>query len=264
MESGKWKITKMTSLPFLLPYGYVSLVNQNDTITIGQIIAENRAPQEEIINIAQELGISLRKAKKLIQKNPGDPVRQGEIIAIKKSFFGVKKEAIVSKIDGIVIKYERETGNLFVRTSYNNLTNKFVSPVAGVVSLCDNEKIVISVEQNVVIGTNATEAQVEGDVFIFENSAAANQLFLLDSKIIGKVVVAESLTREGITKGIAVGAAGFISTQIDPNDIEYVRQKHAHVPVMQIDQESLKTLTAWKNKKIYLDGQTRSIILLQV
>ena len=254
----------MTSLPILLPYGYVALITQNDSVKIGQKIAENRAPQEEIINIAQELGISLRKARKLVQKNPGDPVRQGEIIALKKSLFGVKKEAIVSKIDGIVVKYERDTGNLYVRTSYNNLTEEFISPVDGVVSLCDNEKIVISVEKNVVLGTSATEAQTEGEVFTFEDAPAANQFFLLDSKVIGKVVVAESLTRENVTKGIAVGAVGFVGAQIEPSDIEYVRQKHAHIPVIQIDQDGLKTLLAWKNKKIYLDGQARAIILLQV
>lgn len=253
----------MTSLPIILPYGYVPLVNQNDQISIGQKIAENRAPQEEIINIAQELGISLRKAKKIVQKNPGDPVKQGEIIAVKRSLFGMKNEAIVSKIDGIVIRYERDTGNLYVRTSYNNLTKEFVSPVDGIVSLCDNEKIVISVEKDVIIGTNATEAQAEGDVFIFENVPFAQQLFLLDSRVIGKVVVAQSLSRESVTKGIAVGAAGFVGVQIQPVDIQYVREKHAHIPVIQIEEASLKTLATWKNKKIYLDGQSRSIVLLQ-
>jgi hypothetical protein len=253
----------MTALPIFLPYGYIPLVKINDQVSNGQKIAENQAPQEEVINIAQELGISLRKAKKLIQKNPGDPVEQGEIIAIKRSFFGVKKEAIVSKIKGIVIKYERDTGNLYVRTSYDNLTKEFISPVAGVVTLCDNEKIVIAVEKNVVVGTNANEAQVEGEVYIFEGPAAT-QLFLMDSNVSGKVVVAQSLTRESVTKGIAVGAVGFVGADVAPNDIQYVREKHAHVPVMQIDQDSLKTLQTWKNKKIYLDGQARSIILLQV
>jgi hypothetical protein len=254
----------MTSLPILLPYGYFPLVNQNDTISVGQKIAENRAPQEEIINIAKELGISIRKAKKVLQKNPGDPVTEGEIIAIKKSLFGIKKEAVISKITGIIIKYERDTGDLYIRTSYNNLTQDFISPVAGIVSLCDNEKIVISVEQNVILGTNASEAQAEGEVFVFEDASAATQIFFLDSKVIGKVVVAESLSRESLTKGIAVGAIGFIGAQIEPRDIEYIRQKHTHVPVMQIDQDSLQTLATWKNKKIYLDGQARSIILLQV
>jgi hypothetical protein len=166
-------------------------------------------------------------------------------------------------MNGIVIRYERETGNLYVRTSYNNLTKEFVSPVAGVVTLCDNEKIVIAVEKNVVIGTNASEAQAEGDIYIFEG-AAATQLFLMDSSVSGKVVVAQSLTRESVTKGIAVGAVGFVGADVAPSDIEYVRQKHAHVPVMQIDKEALKTLLTWKNKKIYLDGQARSIVLLQV
>jgi hypothetical protein len=254
----------MTSLPILLPYGFSSLVKQNDTITAGQMIAQNTAPQEEIINIAKELRISIRKARKVVQKNPGDSVSEGDVLAIKKKFFGMHKEAVISKIAGTILKYERDTGDLYIRTSYANLTDNFVSPVDGIVSLCDNGKIVISVEKNVLLGTNATEAKGEGEVYIFEESSSANQIFFIDNRVTGKIVVGKSLNRESLTKGIALGAAGFIGTDLEPSDIEYVRQKHDHVPVMQIDQEALQILLPWKNKKIYLDGQARSIILLQV
>lgn len=254
----------MTSLPILLPYGFSPLVKLNDVITAGQMIAQNTAPQEEIINIARELGISLRKAKKVLQKNPGDAITQGEVIALKKKFFGLHKEAVISKISGTIVKYERDTGDLYIRTSYTNLTDNFVSPVDGIVSLCDNEKIVIAVDKNVVIGTNATEGKGEGELFIFEASSNANQLFFIDNNVSGKIVVAESLSRESLTKGIALGATGFLSIGIEPNDIEYVRQKHSNVPVMDVDTESFAQLVAWKNKKIYLDGQSRSVILLQV
>lgn len=254
----------MTSLPILLPYGFSPLVKQHDSVSAGQKIAENTAPQEEIINIARELGISLRSAKKVLKKNPGDAIAKGEIIAIKEKFFGMQKESVVSKITGTIIKYERDTGDLYIRTSYVNLTKEFVSPVDGVVTLCDNDKIVIAVDKNVVLGTNATEAKGEGEVYLFEGSNSPNQLFFLDSKATGKIIVALNLNRESLTKGIALGAIGFIGAEIEPRDIEYIRQKHATVPVIQIEQEALQKLTAWKNKKIYLDGQARSIILLQV
>src|SRR3712207_4352849 len=101
----------MTALPILLPYGFSPLVKQNDVITAGQKIAQNTAPQEEIINIAKELRISLRKAKKVLKKNPGDAIKQGEVIALKKKFFGIQKEAVISKINGTIVKYERDTGD---------------------------------------------------------------------------------------------------------------------------------------------------------
>jgi hypothetical protein len=254
----------MTSLPILLPSGFSSLVKINDAITAGQKIAENTAPQEEVINIAKELDISLREAKTAIKKNPGDAVREGDVLAIKKKLLGIQKEAVICKITGTVTRYERDTGELFIRNSYASLTKEFVSPVDGIVTLCDNNKIVISVNKDVVLGVNATGATGEGEVYIFEESSSANQLFYLDSKAIGKIVVAENLNKESLTKGIALGAVGFIATVITPEDIEYVRQKHSQVPVIQVEQESLKKVTEWKNKKIYLDGQAKSIILLQV
>lgn len=254
----------MTTLPILLPYGFSPLVNEREVIVAGQPVAKNTAPQEEIINIPQELRISIRKAKKVLQKNPGDSVAIGEIIALHKKFFGMQKESVVSKITGTILKYERDTGDLYIRTSYTNFTDTIISPVDGIVSLCDNKKIVISVEKNVMLGTNATEAAGEGELYFFTESSSANQLFFLDSKVTGKIVVAGNITRESLTKGIALGATGFVGTEILPADIEYVRRKHKEFPVIQVEQESLQHLQAWKNKKIYLDGQTRSIILLQV
>ena len=254
----------MTSLPILLPYGFSPLVKLNDLISAGQKIAENTAPQEEIINIPKELRISIRKAKKVLQKNPGDAVAQGEVIALKKKFLGMQKEAVISKIAGTILKYERDTGDLYIRTSYTNLTDSFVSPVDGIVTLCDNEKIVISVEKNVVLGTAATEAKGEGEVYFFETSSLANQIFFIDNKVSGKIVIAERLNRESLTKGIALGAVGFIGIGIEPEDIEYVRQKHKTIPVMQIDHDTLQKLAIWNNKKIYLDGQSRSAVLLQL
>jgi len=52
----------------------------------GTMLAQNTAPQEEIINIAQELGISIRKARKLVQKNPVTCDR-GRNIAVHKKFW---------------------------------------------------------------------------------------------------------------------------------------------------------------------------------
>lgn len=254
----------MTNLPILLPDGFSPLVQINDVITSGQKIAQNTNPDEEIINVAKELGISLRKVKKVLKKNPGDAIAQGEVIAIRKRFFGFQKESVISKISGTIIKYERDTGDLYIRTSYASLTKEFVSPVDGIVTLCDNGKIVIAVDKNIVLGLNATDAKGEGEIYLFEGSTSTNQLFFLDSKAIGKIVLGVNLNRESLTKGIALGAAGFIGTEIEPGDIEYIRQKHADVPVIQVDQDALQQLTTWKNKKIYLDGQARSIILLHV
>src|SRR5438105_2270087 len=133
----------MTSLPVLLSKGFSPLVKSGDVVTVGQILAQNIYKDDVIINLPNDLAIPLAKVKKVLKKNPGDTLSEGEIIAVKKSFLGVHQDAIISRISGTILRYERDTGNLVIKTSYATLTENLLSPVDGTVALCDNEKIII-------------------------------------------------------------------------------------------------------------------------
>src|SRR5579864_863576 len=106
----------MTSLPIEFPEGFIPLVTQGNTVTNGQILAKKDAPQDEVVNIMQALHISRSEAKKTLKKSPGERINPGDTIAIKKGAFGKVKGKIVSQISGVILRYERDTGNLFVRT----------------------------------------------------------------------------------------------------------------------------------------------------
>jgi hypothetical protein len=125
-----------------IPKNFVSLVTVGDRVVKGQVLVKE-TEKDEVINISQHLSIPLSKVKNVLKKNPGDPVKVGDVIAVKKSFLG-HEEAVISKVEGIVSRYERSTGNLLIRTSLRAPTENVISPVAGIISMCDNEQIIIS------------------------------------------------------------------------------------------------------------------------
>jgi hypothetical protein len=250
----------MTSLPVLLPDGFHSLVSIGDTITVGQIIASKEEREEEIVNISTELSIPIGKVKNVLKKKPGDPISLGEVIAVKKSFLGFDQESLLSKVDGIISRYERNTGNLAIRTSGRSLTKNIISPVDGTIALCDNKTIVVTTDKDVVAGTKAIGKSITGEVFLLEDTA--NVLYHLDRRAIGKIVVGGNLTREVLTKAIGIGAIGIVGTSITDEDLDHISQKHQHVPILEIDTKAKEIVSTWKDKKIFLDSQSKTIIFL--
>jgi hypothetical protein len=183
----------------------------------------------------------------------------------------MEKSAIISKVAGIVTRYERDSGNLVIRTSYQSLTENLASPVAGVVELCDNDKIVVNTDKHVVIGKNAVGTTGEGEVFILEASFPkedipedSNLMYLLDSRAIGKIVVGGSLARDVLMKAIGLGVVGLIGTKIANEDLEYIAGRNLTIPIIEMGENTITDLVQWNGKRIFMDAQTKSIIFLQI
>ena len=255
----------MTALPIELPVGFIPLVQVGDRVTVGQVIAKKDAPQDEIVNILQSLNISRRLAKKVLKKSPGERINPGDIIAVKKNFFGKVLGTITTQISGTVIRYERDTGNLVVRTDIETSELEFISPVAGIVSLCNNKEIVIQT-QNAFISVGVAIGNAgEGSLLVlkesFEEEGSDNTLFYLDSRAEGKIVLVKTLTRDLIIKGDSIGAVGFLGTAISNEDIAYLEQKQLQIPVVEITKELVSQIYPWENKKIKIETKTKAIIL---
>lgn len=256
----------MISLPIPLPNGFTPTISQGDTVTSGQTIAHLTAKDEQIINIAEQLSVPLDKVKHVLKKNPGDQVTVGDIIAVKKGFLGLDQHKIKSRVDGVITRYERDTGNLVINTGKATIAEYVVSPVDGVVSLCNNEKIVIETDKHVVLGKKGNGYKIEGEVFILEaslNPDTPDSLYHLDGRAIGKIVVGGNLSKEILIKGIGMGAIGFIGTNIKDEDLEHLERKNHKTPVLEIKSETIEKLTNWNGKKIILDSKLKSIIFLQ-
>jgi hypothetical protein len=249
----------MTSLPIIFPTGYIATVNVGDMVNAGQTIASDTRSSEEKINILKALKISRNQVKKVLKKVPGEGVNKGDIIAIKKSLFGTNHTTLRSKISGTVLRYERDSGNLVIKSdSENSATNDVISPVDGIITLCDNRQVVIDTKGDVFIGEQAVGDKGQGEILILPD----DNPFYLNSKAIGKIVLGISFTREMLLKGIGIGVNGIIAVNLDIEDLNHLTEKHFPTPVIRIDENKHKQIRQWSGGKVSVNAQTKSIILL--
>ena len=262
----------MTSLPIVVTPGTHFIVKVNDVVKAGQIIARKTFQKEYTINLVEEFSISLAKARKLLLIKPGDEVRAGEVVAVKKSFLGMSEERIVSKVTGTFSRYERDTGNLVITIDTKENIEDIISPVDGTVVMCDNDKIVIGTERDVFIGNKGTGGSATGEVYVLEGAfpktdkdARENEISLyydLDSQAVGKIVIGGEFARDIIIKSIGMGVVGIIGTNIHDEDIDYLATRKLKVPIIELDNKNIKEIIKWKGKKIYLNSQEKVIIIL--
>jgi hypothetical protein len=254
----------MTSLPIEFPEGFTSLITQGDSVAIGQIIAQKTAPRDEIVNVITALRISRSHAKKTLRKGPGERIKPGDVVAVKKNFFGKEQARIVSQIAGTIIRYERDTGDLVVRIEQEDSELELISPVAGTITLCNNKEIIIETEDAYLSDGVTLGSTGEGTLFILKESFddnSDNSLYFLDSSAKGKIVLVRNLTRDLVIKGESIGVTGFLGTTISNEDIDYLRQKELPIPVIEITQELVSELHSWENKNIMIEVKSKAIIL---
>ncbi|HSW48074.1 MAG TPA: hypothetical protein VLG67_03235 [Candidatus Saccharimonadales bacterium] len=250
----------MTSLPIPLPDGFSPTIQQDDQVTVGQIIAVKKASMDEEINIPKVLSIKLSKVKNVLKKSPGEAVDKGDIIAVKNNFLGTSSKILRSSVSGTVIRYERDSGNLVIKTSFASSSNleNIISPVEGRVILCNNNEIVINTDKNALIGNKSVGAEGTAELFVLEVSDA----YHLDVRTIGKIVLGEKFTREMLLKGIGIGVAGIVGVEIEDEDLVHIAEKNFQTPIIEIAHQDLEKLSTWAGKRIFLDAGSKSIIFL--
>jgi hypothetical protein len=254
----------MTPLPIDLPEGFTLLVVEGEKVDIGQIIARKDAPKDVSVNIIRALNISHSHAKKALQKIPGEQINPGDVIAIKKNFFGKVKSKITSQTTGTITRYDEDTGDLVVRTDVETSSLELISPVAGTVALCNNREIVIDTNEAFVSGGVALGHTGEGILYILKESfdeGLDNTLYYLDNRAADKIVSVKELTRDLIIKGESIGVKGFIGSNISKEDISYLEKKDITIPVLEIAAELVSQLNSWENRKIMIEVKSKAIIL---
>lgn len=253
----------MTTLPIVLGSGFVSTVKINESVKVGQVIAAKTPDVEHVINLSKELSVPIEKAGKYLKKNPGETISAGDILAVKKGRFGISEKKFISKVSGVVGRYERDTGNL-VLIEKSNVENHIdiVSPVDGIVVMCNNGKIVLGTEKQVYTCLSISGGSATGEIFVLEDSSSTSLYYDLDSRAVGKIIVGRNFTRDIIIKSIGIGALGIVGTKIESQDIDYLKGRHKDIPIFEVDDRTLDELKIWKGKKIYLNNLENVILFL--
>ncbi len=265
----------MTSLPITFPEGYSPIVKVDDSVKIGDILAKKNSKEDAVISLTQAFHIPIKKAGRTLRKNPGDSLKPGDIVAIKRGLFGMSEDRLESKVEGIILKFDRGLGNLVIRLTNGSSTEgsdddemqtDIISPIDGKVILCNNGQIVIETDKDVISGTNGVGGSNQGEAIFISTPDETKKddllLFALDAKVIGKVVMSPHMTKEALMKSIGMGVIGIVSSNITEDYFSYLIEKKLTIPVIKVTSEDIKRLENWAQKKVFLEGSSKSIILL--
>ncbi len=250
----------MTTLPVFLSSGLIPSVKVNDSVAAGQVIAKGVPQMEFVINLADEFSEPQEKARKYLVKNPGDRIEKGEVLAVKKSQFGLKEVKLVGNVTGLITRYERDTGNLIVLVG-GGKHEDIVSPVDGIVTICDNEKIFLSTDKDVFTGRKGGGGSVTGEVYVIEESGIS-LYYALDSRAVGKIIIGRIFSRDLLIKSIGLGAIGIIGTEIRDEDFEYLSRRKLQIPIIEVDSTIIEQLIVWKGKKFHLNSEEKTVLFL--
>jgi hypothetical protein len=249
----------MTLLPVLLPEGFNLKVAVNDKLAVGQIIAEKKNTPENLINVAFYFNVPFNEIPKLLKKNLGDAVLEGDVLAEKKEGLGKQSKTLISQFSGTITKIDVANGDVGIRgSSEKESAETIISPVAGIVDFCNNEKIVIKTEKDAILAIDGLGEESEGELVFFEKIEEIQ----LTNAVGGKIVLGASIDRVSLFKAIGLDAIGIIVKDLEDTDFIDLTGKKIKTPIMTVAEEDFKKLTKADKKRVYLGGKDKTIIVL--
>ena len=245
----------MTLLPIALPKEAISIVKVSDKISEGQIVAQIKIPGSQDIIKLSDYQISQKEIESSLKKHLGDAVLAGDIIAIKKKMIGGTK--ILSKTSGTIAKIDIETTDVYIKSNNGEVSNDIISPVEGIVDFCNNEKIVIKTDKQIIIAKDALGQNVTGELLVGDFAIQS-----LNSEISGKILVTETLDKTSFYKAFGLGAKGIIAVDLKDLDFLDFENNSMQEPVFLISEEDFKKIKKNNGKKVFGEVKTKGIMIL--
>jgi hypothetical protein len=97
----------------------------------------------------------------------GDAVSEGEVLAEKKGRTWKSFKKLISQFSGTITKIDKTNGDVSIRSASGKrkFSETIISPVAGTVDFCNNEKIVIKTDQDAILALTVWEKRHRAKLF---------------------------------------------------------------------------------------------------
>lgn len=215
--SDKILITKKRILPLK---GDV-LVKVGDKVKPDTVVARTLLPGNvEPFNVANVLGIPPEDIMYHMLRKEGERVKQGEVIAKSKSFFGLFSSECKSKAEGTVESISSVTGQVLIRG--NPIPVEIKAYLDGeVIEVYEREGVAVSTWGSFIQGIFGIGGETQGEICVVtkDNTEILTDK-LIDKNCKDKVVVGGSLvTADAIKKAISMGAKGIVVGGFSDKDL---------------------------------------------
>lgn len=197
-------------------------VKPGDIVSSDNIVACTSLPgNPEMINICNKLGVEAPEVPGCMLVKEGDQVKQDQMIAQSKGFFGFFKTPCNSPCDGTVELISNVTGQVTIRRP--PVPVEISAYIDGKIKeVMDGEGVVIETEATFIQGIFGIGGEVVGELKILCNTPDQ----VLDEGLVtedcrDKIVVGGSMiTSSAVKKLIKVGARGVIVGGIEDQDLK--------------------------------------------
>jgi len=205
----------------ILPLKGDVVVKVGDKVEPDDVVARTHLPGNVVpLNVANKLGITPEDIELVMQKKIGEAIKQGESIAVKKSFIKWFSSSCEATIDGTLESVSKVTGQVLQRGEPIPVEVK--AYVKGeVTEVYENEGVEVTCVGGFAQGIFGIGGETFGNIIIAtENNGTVLSDKLITPEMKDKVIVGGSLvTAAALKKAIEVGAKGIVVGGFDDKDL---------------------------------------------
>lgn len=248
-------------LPIDLPSGFLPTIKLAEKVEAGSVIAEKiQEIKEEVFNISGQAGVSPKKVIKILKKNLGDSIEEGDVLAVKKGFFGIGKKKIKSPFTGTLVRFEEDSGNLVIKAGHKLESPEVIkAPLEGIVKETSQGKIVLTVKKDAIIAKLSIGESARGQLETINKEEVDFDDLPKNAK--DKVLLVKKIKRAAVFKAMAMGTKGIITTTFNEQDFDELRSS-VKEPLFIISEENYSKALKFNGKEVYLDSGNKAVILL--
>ena len=205
----------------ILPLKGDVIVKVGDKLSPDDVVARTHLPGNVVpLNVANKLGLPPEDLALAMLKKVGDPIKEGEMIALSKSLFGLLKTPCNATINGTLESISSVTGQVLQRGEPTPVEVKAYL-VGEVTDVFENEGVEVTCMASFVQGIFGIGGETSGEVKIAtpDNSTVLDEN-LITPEMAGKVVVGGSLvTAAALKKAISLKVKGIVTGGFDDKDL---------------------------------------------
>ncbi len=251
------KVTASLTLPF--PSGAELKVSKNQNVHEGQVLALRKASsQTKSYHLSKLIGVPPSKTINFLVKKIGQKVKEGELIAQKKSLLKTG-EKFTAPISGFL---DSLTDDGILKIRKEKPEKQVKSPFKAVVKEASSNSVSLSFAALEIRGSSGSGSRKTGYLSFIEGEK--DDLFSLNGSCKGQIIILQGILSKGLWyKAASLGVIGFVAGGL-AKGIE-INDDSLPLVVLgedgKISQEIWKELKKAQGQMVLIDGQQKRLLI---